>query len=297
MWSVALTDFFQSIVIIAGLACVAWGVADLAGGAGRVFQAASDSGRLQILPAADLKSILGYLSAGLVVLLGSIPQQDVLQRIVSAKDERVAAHGAILGGILYFFIALVPIFLVSAAALIDGPMVAKLINQDHQLILPTLILDRTPFVIQVLFFGALISAILSTASGALLAPSVLIAENLVRPLVPAMDDAAQLRTMRLTVLAVGAGVAFMALTSSLSIYQLVNESGKVVLVGAFVPLAAGLFWARANSAGALVSAGSGLVAWQVLEAIAPEATLPPVLGGLLMSILGMVGGSFTPRRP
>jgi SSS family transporter len=298
MWSVALTDFFQSVVIIAGLAFVAWVVADLAGGADRVIASAAAAGRLRFLPEPDLKAVLGFVSAGLVVLLGSIPQQDVLQRIVSAKDEGVAVRGAIFGGVAYLAIAFVPMFLVSAAALVDAPMVERLIQRDHQLILPTLILERTPLWVQVLFFGALISAILSTASGALLAPSVLIAENLVRPIAPSMDDAALLRLMRATVLGVGTAVTVMALTSNLSIYQLVNESGKVVLVGAFVPLAAGLFWRKASNAGALVAAGAGLVTWLAFEAVAPEATVPPALAGLLASVAGMVAGSMArPAAP
>ena len=297
MWSVALTDFFQAVVIVLGLAGVAWVVADLAGGAGRVIETAASSGRLQFLPPPDLKSILAFISAGLVVLLGSIPQQDVLQRIVSARDESTAARGAILGGLAYLAIAFVPIFLVAAATLIDPPMVERLIAKDHQLILPTLILERTPFVIQVFFFGALISAILSTASGALLAPAVLVAENLLRPVLKPKDDQALLRMMRLTVLALGLAITAMALHSNLSIYQLVNESGKVVLVAAFAPLAAGLFWPRANSAGALASAALGLVVWILLENVAPEATVPPVLAGLLASIAGLIAGSFAPRRP
>ena len=294
MWSVALTDLFQSVVIVAGLGFVAWVVADLAGGVGRVFEAVSTSGRLRFLPPPDAKSVLAFVAAGLTVLLGSIPQQDVLQRIVSAKDESAAARGAVAGGLLYFAIAFVPIFLVSAAALVDAPMVQRLITQDHQLILPTLILERTPLAIQVLFFGALISAILSTASGALLAPSVMVAENLLRPLFPPKDDAALLRMMRLTVLAIGIAVAAMALRSSLSIYQLVNESGKVVLVAAFVPLVAGLFWPRANSRGALVSAVAGLAAWLAFEAFDPEATVPPVLWGLGASVVGMIAATIGP---
>src|SRR6185369_9363720 len=50
MWSVALTDLFQAIVIVAGLGFVAWVVADLAGGVTRVFEAVSTSGRLRFLP-------------------------------------------------------------------------------------------------------------------------------------------------------------------------------------------------------------------------------------------------------
>ena len=299
MWSVALTDFLQAVVIIIGMAYVAWIVAELAGGAGRVVESVAATDKLRFLPEPDARSILAWISAGLIVLFGSIPQQDVLQRVMSARNESIAARASILGGFLYFAIATIPIFLVSAAVLIDPPMVERLIQEDYQLILPTLILERTPLAVQVMFFGALLSAILSTAGGALLAPSVALAENVVRPWVErrskatgaaGMDDAALLRTMRFTVLAIGLAVIVMALTSKLSIYQLVNESGKVVLVSAFVPLAAGLFWARAGARGAHVSIAAGLATWIAMEVLAPDALVPPVLAGLLASVAGMVIG-------
>src|SRR6185436_145309 len=183
MWSVALTDFLQAVVIIVGMLYVAWIVADLAGGAGAVI-ASVPAERLRFLPEADARSALAWISAALIVLFGSIPQQDVLQRVKSARDESTAVRATILGGLVYFVVASIPIFLVAAAALIDPALVSRLIQDDYQLILPTLILERTPFAVQVLFFGALISAILSTASGALLAPAVMLAENLIRPLAP-----------------------------------------------------------------------------------------------------------------
>ena len=300
MWSVALTDFFQAALIVAGMAYVAWIVADLAGGAQRVFDAAAASGRLTLLPPAEARPIMAWLTAGLIVAFGSVPQQDVLQRIMSSKDEGVAMRSSVLGAALYFAIAAIPMFLVSAAALIDAPMVERLIAKDYQLILPTLILERTPLAVQVLFFGALLSAILSTAGGALLAPSVAIAENVIRPLLewrrqgkPAvsLEDRALLRTMRLTVAGLALAVTVMALTSGLSIYQLVNESGKVVLVSAFVPLAAGLFWPRANALGAHASIGVGLASWIVLEIVAPEALVPPALAGLIASLAAMIVGT------
>src|SRR5258705_12786705 len=97
-----------------------------------------------------------------------------------AKDEATAVRATIAGGVLYLAIAAIPIFLVSAAALIDPPMVERLVAPDYQLILPTLILERTPLVGQVFFFGALIPAILSTASGALPAPALPPAQDLIR---------------------------------------------------------------------------------------------------------------------
>jgi SSS family solute:Na+ symporter len=291
MWSVALTDFFQAVVIIAGMAYVAWIVADMAGGFARVVDSAASSERLRFLPDADAKSVLAWITAALVVMLGSIPQQDVLQRVMSARSESIAARASLLGGVLYFCIAAIPVFLVCAAVVIDPAMVARLMGEDSQLILPTLILERTPLAVQVLFFGALISAILSSAGGALLAPAVALAENVIRPLAKPKDDRALLRMMRLTVAAIAIGVTAMALTSKLSIYQLVNESGKVVLVSAFVPLAAGLFWRPASARGAHLSIAAGLATWIALEWAAPDATMPPALAGLLMGVAGMWVGS------
>src|SRR5690349_6856404 len=69
MWSVALTDFLQAAMIIAGLAYVAWVVAGLAGGFDRVI-AAVGTERWHFLPEPDARSILGWISAALVVMLG-----------------------------------------------------------------------------------------------------------------------------------------------------------------------------------------------------------------------------------
>jgi Na+/proline symporter len=123
---------------------------------------------------------------------------------------------------------------------------------------------------------------------------VTLAQNVIRPVVRPKDDRALLWTMRLTVAALAVAVTVMALTSTLSIYQLVNESGKVVLVSSFVPLAAGLFWPRATSRGAHWSIGAGLATWIALEAMLPNAIVPPPLAGFFAAIVGMVAGSALP---
>ena len=295
MLSVALTDFVQAAMILAGMACVAWFVADLAGGPARVW-ASVDAAKLRFLPEADAGSTLAWVNAALIVLFGSVPQQDVLQRVKSAHDERTAVVASIAGGVLYFAVALVPIFLACAASVIDAPMVARLVERDYQLILPTLVIEHTPLAVQALFFGALVAAILSTAGGALLAPAVVLAENVVRPLAKPTSDRQLLWIMRATVAVLGLAVTVMALTSSLSIYQLVNESGKVVLVAAFVPLVAALFWPRATARGAHLSVAAGLAAWLLMEAFAGDGIVPPPLAGLAASAAGMAAGSLVRVR-
>ena len=291
MWSVALTDFVQAAMIIVGMGYVAWVVAGLAGGPLAVWESVASTDRVRVLPDGDAGAMLGWVSAALVVLFGSVPQQDVLQRVKSARDERTAVVGSIAGGLIYLVIAFVPIFLVCAAALIDAPMVERLVARDYQLILPTLIVERTPLAVQALFFGALVAAILSTAGGALLAPAVMLAENVLRPVMKPASDAQFLRLMRATVALLAIAVTGMALTSRLSIYQLVNESGKVVLVSSFVPLAAGLFWKRATAFGAHASIAAGLAVWIGMEWLTPDALVPPPLAGLLASAAAMAAGS------
>lgn len=86
------------------------------------------------------------------MMFGSIPQQDVFQRITSARDEGTAVRGSVLGGSLYFFFAFVPMFLAYSATLIDPAQVADLLERDSQLILPTLIVQHTPIAAQIIFW-------------------------------------------------------------------------------------------------------------------------------------------------
>jgi len=148
----------------------------------------------------------------------------------------------------------------------------------------------------VLFFGALLSAILSTASGAIIAPTSLSTENIVRPLYPQMSERTFLLVLRVMLVAFTLAALIFALNSKQTMYDMVQNAYTVTLVAAFVPLAAGIFWKRANNTGAIVSALSGLIAWVVAAFTAPGATVPPPLVGLAFSLFGMVLGSLLPRE-
>ncbi|HEX6265643.1 MAG TPA: sodium:solute symporter family protein [Burkholderiales bacterium] len=299
MWSVAYTDFFQSLVIIAGLIYLAFLLGGAAGGFDRVVAHAAEAGKFEFLPKLELRDALAFVAAFLTAALGSIPQQDVFQRVTAAKDADTAVRGALLGGLLYFCMAFVPIYLAYSALLIDPKMVAPLLAGDanqNQLILPYLIAGHTPLFAQVMFFGALMSAIMSSASGALLAPTTLFTENVLRPFAPRMSDRQFLLTMRLVLVIFGLGVMVFALASEASIYQMVQNAYKVTLVSAFAPLLLGLYWKRSTTFGALVAVVAGLASWILMELVAPEALVPPQLVGLGVSLLGMVSGSLLFRK-
>jgi SSS family solute:Na+ symporter len=299
MWSVAMTDLFQSVMIIVGVVLVAWVVGDMAGGPGKVIAAASEAGRFEFWPRAGTKEWLAFATAFLTLAIGSIPQQDIFQRVTSAKDERTAIHGTLLGGAVYFSFAFVPIYIVYASLLID-PSLGKLLTaedaREMQQILPSFILGQTPMWIQVLFFGALLSAILSTASGAIIAPTSLCTENIIKPFYPRMGERQFLLTLRVILVTFTLAALLFALNSKKTMYDMVQSAYTVTLVSAFVPLAAGIFWKRANNVGAILSAVFGLVAWLTADAVAGDATVPPPLVGLAFSVFGMAMGSLIPRE-
>jgi SSS family solute:Na+ symporter len=292
MFSVAITDFIQMIIIVLGMLYIGWEVSGLAGGVGTVVSHAAANGKFNILPAPQLKDILWFIAAWITMMLGSIPQQDVFQRVQSAKDENTAARSSILGGCLYFCFAFIPMFLAYSASLIDPKMVAANLDKDPQLILPNLILSPIiPLFAQIMFFGALLSAIKSCASATLLAPSVSFSENIVRPFFPKMTDPHFLRLMRVVLVAFTCMVTYFALHSDASIYQMVENAYKVTLVGAFVPLVCGLFWKRATNAGAMLAVVLGLAVWIGMELLHRDGLVPPQLAGLVASFAGMVVGS------
>jgi Na+/proline symporter len=291
MWSVAVTDFIQMIVILVGMVYIAVEVSGIVGGVGTVLNHASDAGKFNLLPAPELKEMLWFTAAWITMMFGSIPQQDVFQRVASSKNERIAGNASMLGGALYFCFAFIPMFLAYSATLIDPKMVAGLIGTDPQLILPTLIMQHVPVFAQVMFFGALLSAIKSCASATLLAPSVTFTENILRGAFRHWSDRQFLFAMRSVVLCFTVMVTLFALNSNASIYKMVENAYKVTLVAAFVPLAFGLYWHRATSLGATLAIVLGLATWINLEIMNPNGLVPPQLAGLGMSLAGMIFGS------
>jgi SSS family transporter len=298
MFSVAWTDFAQMVLIVVGLLYIAWVIGGSAGGVGTVVSHAREAGRLRFLPEATARDVLAFVGAAVTMMLGSIPQQDVFQRVTSARTVRISTWGTVLGGVAYFLFAFVPMFLAYAARLVDPALVEAHVHVDPQQILPQLVLRHAPPFAQVMFFGALLSAIMSTASGTLLAPSVTFTENVLRRLLrPGLTDRQLLWTMRGVVAGFSVVVVLFALGSEASIYEMVGNAYKVTLVGAFVPLAFGLYWRRATSAGAMLSIVFGLGTWLALEIAAPQGLVPPQLGGLAAALAWMVVGSMATRPP
>jgi solute:Na+ symporter, SSS family len=297
MLAVAWTDFIQMIVLVVGLSAVAVMAASLAGGADKIFALAQSKDWFRFWPAPSFKDMVFFFAAGITMMLGSIPQQDVFQRVMSAKDVKSATRGPVIGGLCYLAFAFVPMFIVAAAMLVMPKEAQELIKSDYQRILPTFIMHHMPLAMQILFFGALLSAIKSTSSATLLAPSTSFVENILRNIFTEMTDRQVLWAMRITLIVFSVLVLVYALAMrGTSIYELVSAAYQVTLVAAFVPLAFGLYWKRATTQGALWSIVAGAVVWIVfLVNKTLGDAFPGQLAGLAASILGMLAGSLAPQ--
>lgn len=296
MWSVAITDFVQMIVLVVGLSIIAVFAAGMAGGAGKVIDFATSRELFRFWPEPNLKDMIFFFAAAITMMLGSIPQQDVFQRVMSANSESAARKGPVIGGACYIAFAFVPMFIVASALLIMPEQSAAFLKDDPQKIMPTLVLEKMPFVMQVLFFGALLSAIKSTASATLLAPSVTFTENIWRQFSPRVSDRQELRTMRVTVLVFSLFVlAYAIYMEGTPIYEMVSAAYQVTLVGAFIPLVFGLYWKKASTQGAIFSIVLGLLTWLLFLATPAGEHFPAQLAGVLASLAGMVLGSLGPQ--
>lgn len=296
--AVAWTDFIQMIVLVIGLSIIAVFASDLAGGADKVFALAQQKELWNFLPPPTFTEIAMFVGAGLTMMLGSIPQQDVFQRVTSARNAETARNGAVIGGVSYILFAFVPMFIVACAVVVMGNSALDLAKNDYQRLLPTFVLTKMPLLMQIIFFGALLSAIKSTSSATLLAPSTSFVENILKNLRPQMKDKEQLFAMRCTIVVFAGVVLVYAIAmKGTPIYDLVSAAYQVTLVGAFVPLVMGLYWKRATTQGAVLSLGLGVATWVVFF---PQVSsfgqhFPGQLAGLVAAFIGMVLGSLMPQ--
>ncbi len=302
MWSVAITDFVQTIAILVGLLALAVDMVMQVGGFGPMA-AAAPPGFFQFLPDPKPSEMVNWFAAIITIGLGSIPQQDVFQRVMGAKTERASVLACYTSSIMYLTVAMLPLIICYCGKMLYPELMAR----DPQMLIPAMVLQHSGLGMQVLFFGALLSAILSTCSGAMLAPATVVGENLVRPLFPNMTDASLLKIMRLSLVGVAIVTGGMALFRN-NIYELVGESSALSLVSLFVPLIAGLYWKRATATGAIAAMGCGMATWLLalwlLPGEPPEGAaplpfwqgVPPILYGLAASIAGMVVGSQVKRQ-
>jgi Na+/proline symporter len=290
MWSISITDFVHNIILIGGLLILAYFLLNKVPDFG-AFIDQQPKGFFRFTPQKNtLVDWLQYLGAWMVIGLGSIPQQDIFQRVMSAKSSPIAAKASIAAGTMYISVALLPLLIGLIGVRIYPSLMA-----DDTLLIPNMVMRFMPYGIQVLFLGALLSALLSTTSGAILAPASVLGENLWKPLLKNPSDKKVLRIIRFSVVWVTAACIWMAISRQ-NIFELVGEASAFSLVSLFIPLNAGLWWKRASPMGSHLSMLLGLFVWAYFNFMNPSE-IPAIWFGLAASLIGLFVGTYGFPRP
>lgn len=261
MWADAVTDLLQGIVLIAGIVAL-FSVFIALGGAEQLI--AQPLARLD--PTHD-RSALDVLETLAIPIFSTIAAQELASRALSMRGARLAARATVGAGALYLVLGMLPMMIGLGAGAFLGP------DRESEQVLSLFAQRYLPLPLYILFLGALVSAILSTLSGALLVAGSLFAHNVVAPLFPQVHESGRVRLDRAAVVLFGILAYAIALASD-SIYALVQESSALGTAGILVLLVFGLWLPRVGarpSAYAALAVGtlSYVIGAHALETEAP----------------------------
>lgn len=291
MLAVAINDFIQAIIISASLLFMLFIISEMAGGFTEVLNFAFKRHLTSLHFDADYPNYTFLFGILFSMILGTIPQQDTFQRITSAKTADIAVKSTLLGGFVYLLITLIPIFIVLAATKMEMDVTGKM-PEDFNLYIAYFVMEHVPKVVQVFFFGSLFAAILSTASGTLLATSIVLSQNVIGEFFP---REANLLVVRLTLVLVTLSVSTFAQFSTNSIHTLVEDSGKVTMVIVFCPLIFGMFWKKTSYVGVIAAMILSTMVWLSMifyqNYYEMKFDVAPEMVGLTLSFLTIVIGS------
>lgn len=279
MLAVALTDFVQIVIIAIGMVLLFVVVLIDAGGWSTVSaQIPADAWRM--LPLENTgERWLNYLRAWFIFGLADIASQSLLQRAMAARSERVAQYSFYLAGVGYLAFAMIPVTL-GIIASVTMPGLA-----DPESILPTLAIEHLHPVAVAIFVGALLAAIMSSCDSSLLAAATVISTNLLPFVKKKPSDRLSLAVARWAIPAAGA-VAVMGALNARVVFDTMIDANMLMLAAVIVPFIMGIWWRKANRAGALAAMAAGIAAWLMTSLYYPQ--LPGDLIGLGASLAAML---------
>ena len=254
MWAVTITDVVQVVLIVAGLFIIVPGAVEMAGGFDAILS--NPAVDLSLAPAASAAGkplhTVNYIGSWIIMGLGCMVGQDLIQRSLASKDDKVAISSSIMSGFIYFSIAIIPITIGLAAKILlpkwGITTEAMGVNLENQ-VLPRVaigVMGTMHPILLTLFLSALISAIMSSADSSLLAASSLLVNNVIRPLNPAVSEKGILLATRIATVLLLVIATYLAMNVE-SIYALMTSCWSSQLVVVLIPVVAAIYLPKASS--------------------------------------------------
>ena len=219
--------------------------------------------------------------AGMIALMfGNAMALDFMERVFAARDGRTARRGCYYSATMTLVIgACVAIIGLAGVASVQGAA-------DPRMVLPAMATDLLPYWLGVMVVVGVLGASMSTANGAILVISVVLARNVFQRWRPTFtDDSQMLRLSRLMALPTAAAAALLAYVRPEPGILLILAF-DIVLAGCVIPLFAGAYWEKANAAGAMAAIVVGTLARLVAHFVTPpewaglDTLVPPALSAV-----------------
>ena len=279
MWSITLTDMVQFVVKTVGILFVLLPVA--------VAKAGGFDGLAAALPAdyfslwhIGAETILTYV---LVYFFGLLIGQDIWQRVFTARDDRVATVGGTFSGLYCLLYA----FAGAVVGMATKALFPNLASPDDAF--ATIVTDALPTGLRGLVLAAALAAVMSTASGALIACAT-VASNDIWPRLSRSESRDEVRTARIFTLVLGiAGIAIASMLQD--VVGALTVAYNLLVGGLLVPILGGLVWRRGTRQGALASIVVGGITVVVLMFTHGMLANEPILWGLPISLVTYVAVS------
>ncbi|MFQ3676102.1 MAG: hypothetical protein SNJ64_06140, partial [Endomicrobiia bacterium] len=273
-WAVAVTDFVQAGIIVFSFIFMFINISRVSGGLNVVFEKVDKSLFTFFPKERDLISWLKYLESWIIVGLGSLGAQDLVGRLVAAKNVKIARWSSVIGGIMYWVIGMIPVtFGILATVLLTE------VNNESVLI--SLSMKYLPVPLMSLMVGGLLSAIMSSVDSAMLAPASIIGNNIVPYFIKNVTEEQKLFWCKISVPIIGVGSLIIALYFK-NIYALCLESWTVLLTSITAPLIFAVFWKKTTATSTIFASVIGFLTWIIGKIFLGE-NIPTRLFGFVAS--------------
>lgn len=275
MWGVAMTDYFQFVIMAIGLAVLSFMVLDRCGGWENIAQA---------VPAENFDASADVTTMIELIFVTAIPaliDGNRYQRFYAARNVTVAKKG--------YLVSVIPWTCISVLTFLLGFAATKLVPAGlaQDLVMPTIIMEVLPIGIKGIVVASLISAVMSSADSYLLVGATNFAVDIYKPFInPNASDEQVLKVTKNMVMVLGIVGLMLALLVP-SIMGVWTIASSIYVGGCFVPMIYALFFkGRKSGKAAIITMLFGSVASVVMKVTgASPFNMPPVLICVVASVL------------
>lgn len=295
LYSAIWTDFVQIHVALVGFVGAAIYVISTRGWGTLISSVPADKIDLSGLTSMASGALPNW--AGMIALaFGNAMALDFMERVFAAKSPGTARNACYYAGGLTLVIG------ACASILALGAMSTTIAASDPRMVLPMYAVQALPYWLAVMVFIGVLGASMSTANGAMLVISVVLARNVLqRWSTKSYEDSVMLslsRVMAIPTAAVAAWVAFVRPEPGV----LLVVAFDIVFAGCVAPLFLGVYWKKSNSAGAMAAIVTGTVARLVMYLYTPESLVgldtlvPPVISLISFAVVCQLTADRVPSR-